>query len=99
MTRIQAMSVNLKAWLFTAVPIFILSVIAVFDNNPHMNQGLSITWLVAGDIWLAAILTYIGLRLKEKDEAASGVLRGIITGFVFLALTVIIFIARHEGSA
>lgn len=85
-----------KALLFTAIPIVILSLISLFSKQSDINKGLGIFWLIAGDIWLIAILTGIGFRFKKRKEIASGILVGAGIGFASLALTVIIFIALHQ---
>jgi hypothetical protein len=87
---------SVKALLFTAIPIVVLSLVSLFSKQPDLNKGLGIFWLIAGDIWLIALMTAIGFRLKKKKEIALGILAGAGIGFASLALTIIIFIALHE---
>ena len=85
-----------KALMFTAIPIVLTSLISLGSQQPEMNKGLSIAWLIAGDMWLIAILTFIGFYLKKRKEIALGILAGAGIGAVFLAITVIIHIAVHQ---
>jgi len=66
------------------------------SQQPEMNKGLSIAWLIAGDMWLIAILAFIGFYLKKRRKIASGILAGVGIGFAFLAITVIIHIALYQ---
>ena len=59
---------SVKALLFTAIPILILSLVSLFSKQPDLNKGLGIFWLIAGDIWLMALLTAVGFRLKKKER-------------------------------
>jgi len=90
------MSKSVKALLFTAIPITILSLICLFSKQPDLNTGLGISWLIAGDAWIIAILTGLVFWLRKNKEIASGILAGAAIGFASLALTIIIFIALHE---
>ena len=85
-----------KALIFTATPIVLLSLVSVFSNQPDLNKGLGIAWLVAGSIWLVALLTALGFYIRKSKEIARGVLAGAMIGFASLAITVIIFIIVHQ---
>ena len=90
------MTNSIKALLFTAVPIVILSLVSLFSKQPDLNKGLGIFWLIAGDIWLIALVTSLGFHLKKRKEIALGIIAGASIGFASLALTMIIFIAIHQ---
>jgi Ca2+/Na+ antiporter len=90
------MNKRVKVMLFTAVPIVVLSLISLFSKQPDLNKGLGIAWLIAGDIWIIAILTGLVFWIRKNREIASGILAGVAIGFASLALTVIIFIALHQ---
>ena len=85
-----------KALLFTAIPIVVLSLVSLGSKHAEVNRGLGISWLIAGTIWLIALLAVVGFRLKKRKEIASGILAGAGIGFASLALTIIIFIALHQ---
>jgi hypothetical protein len=87
---------SVKALLITAIPIVVLSLISLGSKHADINRGLGISWLIAGDLWLIALLTAVGFRLKKRKEIALGILAGAGIGFASLALTIIIFIALHE---
>ena len=87
---------SVKAMLFTAVPIVVLSFISLGTKQEDINKGLGIFWLIAGDVWLLALLTALGFRLKKKKDIALGILGGAAIGFASLALTIIILIATHQ---
>ena len=82
--------------MFTAVPIVVLSLISLFSKQPDLNKGLGIAWLIAGDVWIIAILTGLVFWLRKKREIASGILAGAAIGFASLGLTVAIFIVLHQ---
>jgi hypothetical protein len=52
-----------KACIFTAIPIVILSLVSIFSKQPDLNKGLGIAWLIAGDIWLIALLAALGFYI------------------------------------
>ena len=85
-----------KACIFTAIPIVILSLVSLFSKQPDLNKGLGIAWLIAGDIWLIALLTALGFYIKKSKEIARGILAGAAIGFASLALTMILFIVLHQ---
>ena len=85
-----------KAFIFTAIPIVVLSLISLGSKQADINKGLGIAWLIAGDIWLIALLTAAGFYLKKSKDIARGILAGAAIGFASLALTVIIFIIQHS---
>ena len=76
-----------KALIFTALPIVILSLVSLFSKQPDLNKGLGIAWLIAGSIWLIALLTAAGFYLNKSKEIARGILAGAAIGFASLALT------------
>jgi hypothetical protein len=90
------MNKRVKVMLFTAVPIVVLSLISLFSKRPDLNKGLGIAWLIAGDVWIIAILVGLVFWLRKNREIALGILAGVAIGFASLALTVIIFIALHQ---
>ena len=90
------MSKRNKAFLFTAIPIILISLITPFSKQPDLNKGLGIAWLIAGDIWLIALLTALSLYIKKRKELALGMLAGAAAGFASLAITMIIFIVLHQ---
>lgn len=90
------MSVRNKAFLFTVIPIVLVSLISLFSKQPDLNKGLGIAWLIAGGIWLIALLTALGLYIKKKKEIALGMLAGAAAGFASLVVTMIIFIVLHQ---
>ena len=90
------MNKRLKVMLFTAIPIVVFCVISLFTKQPEINRGLGIFWLIAGDVWIIAILTGIVFWLRKNREIALGILAGAAIGFASLALTVIILIALHQ---
>ncbi len=85
-----------KALIFTAIPIVLLSLVSLFSKQPDLNKGLGIAWLIAGDIWLIALLTALGFYIKKSKEIALGILAGALIGFASLAFTMIIFIIIHQ---
>ena len=85
-----------KAFILTAIPIVILSLVILFSKQPDLNKGLGIAWLIAGGIWLIALLTALGFYLKKSKEIARGILAGAAIGFASLALTLMIFILLHQ---
>ena len=90
------MSKTVKALLFTAIPIVVLSLISLFSKQPDLNKGLGIAWIVAGVAWIIAILVGLIFRFRKNREISSGILAGVAIGFASLALTIIIFIVLHE---
>ncbi|HEY94321.1 MAG TPA: hypothetical protein G4O15_05235 [Dehalococcoidia bacterium] len=90
------MSTRNKAFLFTAIPILLISLISLFSQESDLNKGLGIAWLIAGGIWLIALLTALGLYIKKRKEIALGMLAGAAAGFASLVITMIIFIALHQ---
>jgi len=90
------MSIRNKAFLFTAIPIVLISLISLFSKQPDLNRGLGIAWLVAGVIWLIALLTALALYLKKRRELALGILAGAAAGFASLVVTMILFIVLHQ---
>jgi hypothetical protein len=85
-----------KAFIFTAIPIVVSSLISLGSKHSDLNKGLGIAWLIAGDIWLIALLTAIGFYIKKSKEIARGILAGAAIGLASLALTIIIFIIRFS---
>jgi peptidoglycan/LPS O-acetylase OafA/YrhL len=85
-----------RAFLFTAIPIVLISVISPFSKQPDLNEGLGIAWLVAGALWLLALLTALGLYMNKRKEIAQGILAGAAAGLGSLVITMIIFIATHQ---
>lgn len=85
-----------KAFLFTSIPIVVLSLISLFSKQPDLNKGLGTTWLIAGGVWIIAIITGLVLWLRKNRGIASGILAGVAMGFASLILTVIVFIVLHE---
>ena len=90
------MSTRNKAFLFTAVPILLISIVSLFSKEAELNKGLGIAWLIAGGTWIIALLTALGLYLKKKKEIALGMLAGAAAGFASLVITMIILIATHQ---
>ena len=90
------MSTRNKAFLFTAIPILLVSVISLFSKESDLNKDLGIAWLVAGGVWIIALLTALGLYLNKKKEIALGMLAGVAAGFASLVITMIILIATHQ---
>ena len=90
------MNKRLKVMLFTVIPIVVLCVISLFTKQPDINKGLGIFWLIAGDVWIMAIIIGIIFWLRKNREIALGILAGAAIGFASLALTVIILIALHQ---
>lgn len=90
------MSTRNRAFLFTAIPIVLISLISLFSKQPDLNKGLGIAWLIAGGIWLAALLTALVLYVKKRKEIALGILAGAAAGFASLGVTMIIFIVLHQ---
>ena len=90
------MSIRNKFFLYTAIPIVLISLISLFSKQPDLNKGLGIAWLIAGDIWLIALLTALGLYIKKRKEIAMGILAGVATGFASLGITMILFIVLHQ---
>ena len=90
------MSIRNKFFLYTAIPIVLISLISLFSKQPDLNKGLGIAWLIAGDIWLIALLTALGLYIKKRKEIAMGILAGVAAGFASLGITMILFIVLHQ---
>ncbi|UCC18043.1 MAG: hypothetical protein JSU58_05685 [Dehalococcoidales bacterium] len=90
------MSTRNKAFLFTAIPIVVSSLISLFSKQPDLNRDLGIAWLIAGDLWLVALLTALGFYIKKKKEITLGILAGAAAGFASLAVTIIIFMVIHH---
>jgi hypothetical protein len=87
---------RLVVTLATAIPIVVLCVISLFTKQPDINKGLGIFWLIAGDVWIIAIITGIVFWIRKNREIALGILAGVALGFASLALTIIILIALHQ---
>ena len=90
------MSIRNKAFLYTAIPIVLISLISLFSKESDLNKGLGIAWLIAGDIWLAALLTALVLYIRKRKEIALGILAGAAAGFASLGITMILFIVLHQ---
>ena len=90
------MSTRNKSFLYTAIPILLISLISLFSKQPELNKGLGIAWLIAGGIWLIALFTALGLYIKKRKEIALGMLAGAAAGFASLVITMIIYIVLHQ---
>jgi peptidoglycan/LPS O-acetylase OafA/YrhL len=90
------LSTRNKAFLFTAIPIVLISLVSLFSKQPDLNKGLGIAWLIAGTIWLLALLAAFGLYIEKRKEIALGILAGAAAGFASLAITILVFIATHQ---
>ena len=78
-----------KALIYTAIPIVILSLISLFGRSTDFTEGIGVTWLVAGGLWVISVLTAIGFTIKKRKEIALGMLAGISIGLAFLVVTCI----------
>ena len=78
-----------KSLVFTAIPILVISLISLGGRSTDYTEGLSMAWLVAGSLWVIAVLTAIGFALKRRGEIAKGMLAGIFIGLASLAVTCI----------
>jgi hypothetical protein len=85
-----------KAIIITAIPIVVLSLVSLGSKHADLNKGLGIAWLVAGDLWLIALITAIVLSFKKSKEIVSGILIGLAIGAFSLGVTMIILIAMHQ---
>lgn len=84
-----------KAVLFTAIPIVVSSLISVGSKSPDLNKELGIAWLIAGDMWLIALITALVFQLKKYKQIASGILLGAAIGAFSLGVTMILFFVLH----
>ena len=69
-----------KALIFTAIPIVILSLVSLGGRSTDFTEGLGIAWLVAGGLWIIAVLTAISFAIIRRREIASGMLVGVAIG-------------------
>ncbi|UCD09095.1 MAG: hypothetical protein JSU79_00150 [Dehalococcoidales bacterium] len=90
------MNTRVKVSLSTAIPIVLVSIVSLFSKEPDLNKGLGIAWLVAGSIWILALITALGLYIKNRKEIALGMIAGAALGFASLVITMILFIVLHQ---
>ena len=57
-----------KALIYTAIPIVILSLISLFGRSTDFTEGIGVTWLFAGGLWVISVLTAIGFTIKKRDS-------------------------------
>jgi hypothetical protein len=75
--------------MFTAIPIVILSLVSLGGRSTDFTEGLGVSWLVAGSLWVIAVLTAIGFAIRRRKEISSGILVGVAIGFFSLVITCI----------
>ena len=75
------------AFLATAIPIVVLSLISLGGAGSYMGTGLQFAWVIGAGFFAAALLTAIVLSIVGKGEIAGGIWAGIAIGIVTLGVT------------
>ncbi len=75
-----------KAFMITAIPIVVLSLISTAGAS---MESIYNAWFIAGGLWVIAILSAIGFTIAHKRQIASGIFAGIGIGIVALGATCI----------
>jgi hypothetical protein len=73
----RGLSVLVKAMLFTAVPIAVLSVVDAYSAIAG----------VGGLVWVAAVVACVAFAIARRGQIALGILAGLAIGAVSLGLT------------
>jgi hypothetical protein len=91
-TTKRKMSPFLKAFLWTAIPILVLTVIGMPGALAPYTAwvGFGVFGGAAGVLWVLTILAYIGFAIAGKSKIALGLLAGVVVGLVCVAVYVII---------
>jgi len=91
-TSKKGMSVFLKALLWTAIPLLVVSAVSAGTALARGPSGFGTG--VAGMLFGLAILACIGSAIARKRQTALGVLAGAAIGLVGLSLTCFTLLSR-----
>lgn len=93
------MSTKRKAFLWTAIPIVVLSVVSMTggfgDCSSYLPHSFYWAWFVAASVGAIGILFAIGLSITHKKRMASGIIIGVGVGILALAPTCSVNIASR----
>jgi hypothetical protein len=83
----RGLSVLVKAMLFTAVPIAVLSVVGSSLAIATGRDAYSAIAGVGGLVWVAAVVACVAFAIARRGQIALGILAGLAIGAVSLGLT------------
>lgn len=75
-----------KAFLGTAIPLVVLSIIGTSLVAGEQDAGL-VLWGIGVGLWVLLIITSIILAILRRGEIAGGMFAGVGIGFVALGIS------------